>query len=63
MDGFQKVIAGLKRRDIITISFEQTRQREAHLGLIIQNSDDFFAVCHSAMTVAGRATLRQLYLG
>jgi hypothetical protein len=61
--GFQKVIAGLKRLDIITMSFEQTPQREAHLRLIIQNSDDCLAACHSAVIIAGRATYRQLYLG
>jgi hypothetical protein len=44
------------------MSSKQTPQRQAHLRLIIQNSDDFFAACHSAVIIAGRATYRQLYL-
>ncbi len=59
----QKIVAGLKRLNIIAMRFEKTSQRHAHLRFIIQNSDDFFAACHSAMTVAGRAALGQLYLG
>ena len=62
-DCFQKIVAGLKRLNIIAMRFEKTSQRHAHLRFIIQNSDDFFAACHSAMTMAGRAALGQLYLG
>ena len=62
LDSFQKVVAGLKRLDIITMSFEQTRQRAAHLRFIIHNRDDFVAVRHSDMTMTGHAPLRQLYL-
>src|SRR6266487_2505530 len=63
LDSSQKIIARLKRLNVIAMSSEQTPQRQAHLCLIIQDSDDFFAICHSALSIARRATFRQLYLG
>ena len=44
LSGRQEIIAGLKESDFIIMRSEKPGQRGAHLRLIIQNSDNCFAV-------------------